>query len=264
MTHRQQHKLQHRLIDRHFAGTSAPSGEQAMRAHLVDCAECRTHYDRHLHLAAVDPQAALPRRERLGRGLGLASPAAASRPARRGIMLAAFAAAACAFVLVAAGLLRPTAESQPRGGGVSPGSQLLVYEVPRGAPARQAGAQIRADSALAFAYANIAHRRRLMVFAVDEARRVYWYHPAWVNPADDPPALDVARDDAVHELPQAVTHRFTGRRLRVFGVFADRAMSVRQVEALVARAAADDQGRVRVDVPEADVTVLDVGLVAAP
>jgi hypothetical protein len=32
----------------------------------------------------------------------------------------------------------------------------------------------------------------------------------------------------------------------------------------VARAAADDQGRVRVDVPEADVTVLDVGLVAAP
>src|SRR5262245_26377056 len=257
------HRLQRKLIDRHFEGTGAPAGEHSMRAHLVDCSDYRAHYERHLHLVAIDPQAALPRRERLARGLGLSSLPARTRSPRWWFVLAVPAAAACAVALFAVGLLRTAPEPQPRGGPASKGSQLLVYEIPKGAAARQAAGEVRADSALAFAYANIAHRRHLMVFAVDEARRVYWYHPAWQDPADDPVAVDVARDDAVHELPHAITHRFAGRRLRVFGVFADRALSVRQIEALVARAPVDDQGRLQIVVPEAEVRTLDVAVATA-
>ena len=75
-----------------------------------------------------------------------------------------------------------------------------------------------------------------MVFAVDEGRRVYWYHPAWQNAADNPIAIDIERDEALHEFPQAITHRFAATPLQLFGVFLDRAMSVREMESLVARA----------------------------
>jgi hypothetical protein len=136
--------------------------------------------------------------------------------------------------------------------------------VAKGQQARPVVAALRADSGLAFAYANIGHKQRLMVFAVDEGRRVYWYHPAWRSPAENPAAVAIARDDALHEIPQAIAHRFAGRRLQLYGVFLDRAMSVREMEALVARAPADDRGRIDLGVAGADVTRLDVNLVPAP
>jgi len=254
------HQLQQKFIDRHFAGRGALADERDMRGHLVGCADCRDYYERHLRLAAVDPQAALDRGERLARGLALhARPAPTAAPRRR-LFMALGVVGACAVVAMVAGR-RPAPDTQARSGIAAPRGQLLAYEMPKGATARQAGAEIRADSALAFAYANVAHRGRLMVFAVDEGRRVYWYHPAWQDPADDPVAVGIERDDAVHELPHAITHRFTGRRLRLFGVFVDRALSAREVEGRVVRAPVDAQGRLRLDIPEADVTAADVALV---
>ena len=182
-------------------------------------------------------------------------------PARLARPLAFSASVACAFafMIVAGGRAHPPL--QARGTAAAPGSQLLVYEVARGrAAAVRPASSIRADSALAFAYANISHRRRLMVFAVDEARRVYWYHPGWEKAADNPTAVDIEGDEAVHELPQAVTHRFSGRRLQLWGVFMDRPMSVREIEALVARAPADQGRGIRFDVAGADVTRFDLQL----
>jgi hypothetical protein len=124
-------------------------------------------------------------------------------------------------------------------------------------------AELGAESGLAFAYANMGRKQRLMVFAVDEGRRVYWYHPAWRSPAEDPTAVAIERDDALHEIPQAVAHRFAGRRLQLFGVFLDRALSVRAMEGLVARAPADERGRIELGVAGADVTRLDLNLVPA-
>jgi hypothetical protein len=251
-----------RLIEAHFAGRVSPAGEREMRAHLVGCADCRGYYDRHLRLALVDPGAALPAGERLARGLGLAPERPGGRGRRRWLALAA-ATATCAVALLTIGRVRAPADPQPRGG-AAPGSQLLVYEVAKGQQARPVVAALRADSGLAFAYANIGHKQRLMVFAVDEGRRVYWYHPAWRSPAENPAAVAIARDDALHEIPQAIAHRFAGRRLQLYGVFLDRAMSVREMEALVARAPADDRGRIDLGVAGADVTRLDVNLVPAP
>ena len=253
------HRRQRTLIARHFSGAGGPDGEHEMRAHLVECGDCRDRYERHLQLAAMDPQAALPRDERLALGLGLAS-RPAPNAARRWFALAVSAAAASAFVLLAFGARRNPPLSQTRGASATPGSQLLVYDVGRepAASVRQISSSVRADGALAFAYANISHRRYLMVFAVDEARRVYWYHPGWAKAADNPIAIAVEPDEAVHELPQAVTHRFSGRHLQLWGVFTDRRLSVREMEALVAAAPADEQGGVQIDLAGADVTRLDL------
>ncbi len=255
------HRRQRRLIDRHFSGTGEPTGEREMRQHLVDCPPCRDHYERHLHLATVDPQAALPAGERLARGLGLS---AAPRPVtRRWAVLALSASAACAVAVLTVGLRHDPAGLQPRGGPSTSRSQLLAYEVTTAAGIRPAVSAIQADSALAFAYANMGHRERLMIFAVDETRHVYWYHPAWEKPGDDPVAVEIRRDDGLHELTQAVRHRFSGHRLRLFGVFADRVMSVREVERLVAGAPDDSRGQILIDIPGAEVATLDLELVGA-
>jgi hypothetical protein len=259
MTHRRQQVI----IDRHFSGTSTPGREHEMREHLVACADCRDHYERHLRLVELDPGGALPREERLARGLGLTPAPTVARASPRWLALAFSASVACAFALViVAGHRSPTL--QARGAAKTPGSQLLVFEVGRRPPAtvRPVSSSIRADSALAFAYANISHRRYLMVFAVDEDRRVYWYHPGWEKAADNPTAIDIERDDVVHELRQAVTHRFSGRRLQLWGVFMDRPMSVREMEALVAHAPPDAGQGIRFEVSGADVTRLDLRLEA--
>lgn len=252
-----------RLVDAHFSGRVSPAGEREMRAHLVVCGPCRAYYDRHLLLGRLVPDGAPPMRDRLAGGLGLS--AARSEAGARAVgqwrILAAAGAIAAAFLLVRVGPHRPF-ELEPRG--AVPGSQLLAYELTPGGTPRPVGTYVHTEAGLAFAYANIGRRRYLMVFAVDETRRVYWYHPAWQSRADDPIGLEIAGDDAVHEIPQAITHHFAGRRLQLFGVFLDRAMSVRDIEDLVAHAPADNQRQLQLRIPGADVTQLDLKLVAAP
>ena len=207
------------LIDAHFRGEVPPGDERRMRLHLVDCADCRAYYERHLRLALVDPQAALPANERLARGLGL-SP---RRPAggRRGWLALAATAATCAVVLLAVGRGGERADPQPRAGPRRAAS-CWCTRWRRGGRRKPVGAELRADSGLAFAYANIGHKRRLMVFGVDEGRRVYWYHPAWQHAAEDPSR---ARLSSRRGAPRdsAGDRRTASRAARsVFGVFLDR------------------------------------------
>ena len=236
-----------------------------MRVHLGGCAPCRDRYERRQHLAAVDPDGRLPARERLARGLGVAS----ARPGPRPRLVGAWGAIPAAAVLLCLGIglgrhpSHPSPAPQARGGDPGLHSQLLVYEIDRGGPVRPAIRQIRRDSGLAFAYVNAAHRQRLMIFGVDESRRVFWYQPAWTDPRDNPAAVPVADDAAVHEIPQAVTHPLRGHQLRLFGIFGDQALTVREVEAAVRRVASDPNGRFDVALPGWDVNSVQLGLTEA-
>jgi hypothetical protein len=256
------HRSDLRLVDAHFAGRITPEGERALRAHLPTCASCRAHYERHLHLGAVDPEGTLPARQRLAHGLGLAAEPAPTatlgrRPSVRQYVAAA--ALALAAVVVVAKVHGPS-DPQVRGGGTQPASQLLVYEVGAGGAVKQVTSEMDPDGALAFAYANIGGRRHLMVFAVDDGYRVYWYHPAWQDGRENPVAVSIAADRAIHEIPQAVRHRFEGRHVQLFSVFADQPLSVKEVEAALARAPADAQGRLLLALPGAEVARLDLRL----
>jgi hypothetical protein len=90
------------------------------------------------------------------------------------------------------------------------------------------GEVMRASDELAFAFDNPASARHLLIFGVDEHRHVYWYHPAWVNPATTPTA--VAIPGGRHELPEAVSHDLDGGVLTLYAVFANEAVSVRELE----------------------------------
>jgi hypothetical protein len=86
-----------------------------------------------------------------------------------------------------------------------------------------------------------------MIFAIDGAGHVAWYHPAWTDPADNPRAVPITKQVGFMELPEAVRHSLQGPSLTVHALFMDKALDVRAVEARAERgefAADADAGEV--------------------
>jgi hypothetical protein len=215
-----------RALAAHFAGSCEPAAEARMRAHLPGCAACRRSYERELLLGRIDP-AGLPAQERIARGLGLRT-----SPRRfwlRALAVPALAAAVLVLLLLpgAAGVRSVTAPVA-RGGMAAP--SLWVYRVPPvGAPVLADGTMGVSDE-LAFAYANPSGKAHLLVFAIDEHRHVYWYHPAWPKGAPPPAALRALDGPQPHELPDAIRHGLDGRHLDLYAAFSDMSVSIEAVE----------------------------------
>jgi hypothetical protein len=240
------HEQTRRAINAHFAGAAAPGRERAMRAHLPACADCRAFYDEWLLVASLDP-AAPSDQERLARGLGLPVRRAPAWGLRRLSSLGGLAAATA--VAIALVLLRPapkgngddgSGEFVARGGAAAaPASALDVYRIAGGATESVAGT-LHAGDEVAFAYRNPTGKHRLLVFAVDEHRHVFWYHPGWTEPAANSGAVPISTEPGRHELPAAIAQRYDGQRLMVHALFTDEELTVRQVEAALATAAQKD------------------------
>jgi hypothetical protein len=90
---------------------------------------------------------------------------------------------------------------------------------------------------LAFAYRNERGKAFLMIFAVDAAGRVAWYHPGWTDAASNPKAIPITRQVGFKELPEAVRQPLQEDRIVLHALFMDSAVDVRSIEARVARAA---------------------------
>jgi hypothetical protein len=114
------------------------------------------------------------------------------------------------------------------------GAELVVFHLGAGRAAEPLGDLLHPDDELAFAYRNQTPGVRLLVFARDEHGHVYWYHPAWTDAAQDPPAVPLAATPGLHELPAAIAHPFDGHRLDLCWLFTTEPLRARQVEAAVA------------------------------
>jgi hypothetical protein len=228
-------------VDQHFARNLDPAGERQLREHLPTCAHCRARYEKQLLLEQLDPDAAGPQ-ARIASGLGIGAP----RPLMRLLAPAAGAlalAAVVAFLLVrpAGSSLDPNAGFTARGGsdgGEKAGSSyVLVYRGNRGdrdtRPSR-AGDTIHRSDELSFGYGNESNKRFLLVYGVDEHRRVFWYYPAWSDPQDDP--RSIAIEPGAHSLPDAIRHDLVGAQLEIHAVFTDSPLSVKTVEGLISGA----------------------------
>jgi hypothetical protein len=240
-------------IDAHFGGRIDPEEERTLRVHLTGCADCRSYYDRHLMLAALDPSAKSAA-ERIAVGLGFSvgaggtgEEAAVRAPFRlSGSRIAPLAWAACAAAVVLLLLVparnRHEGEFAARGVGTAASEpHLLVYRIHPHEQLPHTGGVIKSGDDLAFAYSNPANYRHLSVFGVDEHRHVYWYYPAWLNEEENPLSIDVAPGAEVRELPEAISHALDGRRLTIVAVFSNDVTSVRNVEELVTKNAAVDE-----------------------
>lgn len=240
MTCPEQHK-----VDSHFARSISVADERSMREHLPGCASCRKRYERQLLLEQLDPAAAGPG-PRLAHGLGLelagSSPPANVRLLSRpqiGAIAGALALAACIALLYRSPKTDvDTSGFAARGGATQDATEVTVY---RGAStanaiAVRAGASIQKGDELAFAYANPGGKRYLMIFGVDEHRHVYWYYPAWNDPAATPSSVPIEPTAVARPLPDAVRHGLDGTSLVVHAVFTDKPLDVHTVERLVGEA----------------------------
>lgn len=230
-----------RRIDDHFSGVIDADDERAMRAHVASCESCRAYYRRRVLLAKLDP-ASLGAEARLVQGLGLLR-----EPTRRPAYPLAVSTAG--VLLVAAALVlfvRSRAHDDgftARGGGPSSlvgveaseeESSIQVYRVPRGSDPRLAHDVVGRNDELAFAYANVRDNKRLMIFGLDETKRIYWFFPAWTSDTENPVAVAIEPGPEPHELREAIGHHFEGSRLEIHALFLDEPLTVRQVEAMIA------------------------------
>ncbi len=200
------------LIDDHFAGRISLAHERTLRLHLPECSTCREQYELHLLYSALDPTAKSPI-DRLAVGLGLRPSAKASKALPVAMAFCAAAALLLALVPLRA---RLNEDFLARGAAkaVTTDPKLLAYRIEQGSPPKSLGRAMRVADELAFAYANPGSYEKLMIFAVDEHRHVYWYHPEWSNQA----------------------HSFDGTDLTLFAIFSNEDLTVRKIEQMVQRA----------------------------
>lgn len=98
---------------------------------------------------------------------------------------------------------------------------------------------IAPDAALAFSYTNGGAEpfSHLMVFAVDVARRVYWYWPGYSDEQADPSklvAVAATRGRDV-ELAEVVRHAMPRGPMTLYAVFLRRAATIAEVERAIDR-----------------------------
>jgi hypothetical protein len=218
-------------VDLHFSRRLSTDGEKAMREHMPGCASCRERYERYLLLERLDPGSG-GAKTRIASGLGFGP----ERPKLLQLAAPAFAAVAVAAALVLFVGRRSgndDADFVARGGDaeVDESTSVYVYTArDRDGGAARAAATLRPNDDLAFEYENRTGKSWLMIFGVDEHRHVYWYYPAWMDPADDPSSIAIHRTTRREPLPDAVRQVMDGAELDVRAVFSDAPLSVKTVE----------------------------------
>jgi hypothetical protein len=216
-----------RAIDRHFGGTIPPAAERALRAHLSGCTPCDAYYRRHLLLEAMTPRS-LGAQRRIARGLGMAS----APRTRWTFPIAAIAAFVAVLGLIALRSDGGTPSTMTARGG-RPTSALVAYLIRGDDHAELRHAMSPADE-LSFAYRNLATKPYLLVFGVDDTHRVYWYYPAWSDPARAPSAVAISASTELIELPEAIRHDIAGKSLAIYAAFVTRPWTTVEVEARAA------------------------------
>jgi hypothetical protein len=226
-----------RLVDGHFTKGLSPANEVRLREHLPACVDCRVAYESYQAAEKLDPKAQAPR-ERLAAALGV--PAQVKWPRRRGVRWAVgtlSAVGALALVLVVTLARDPKNGMVARGKGVENAESLevAVFRVKGERESMRVSDVVSAGDELAFAYRNEVGKAYLMIFAIDGAGQLAWYHPAWTDPGANPSAVPITKQVGFKELPEAVRHPLQGTLLTVHALFMDKALDVRAVEARAAR-----------------------------
>ena len=70
-----------------------------------------------------------------------------------------------------------------------------------------------------------------MVFAADDAGRIYWFWPSFLDANSNPISITAASGPTPVELGEAVKHAFSAGRLRLFALFSAEAYDIKTIEA---------------------------------
>jgi hypothetical protein len=169
------------------------------------------------------------------------------RAATLGVVVAAAAAAVVLPVVLAKRAPTPgQPEFRAKSAAATPDARsrwiaLNVFRLSGNGPPEPLRDVLHVDDGLLFSYSNLGPTpfSHLMVFGVDEQRRVYWYYPAFLDPRDNPIGITIEKGASRVALNEVVAHHYRAGRLTIFAVFSDRAFSVSNVERAVERGATE-------------------------
>ncbi len=229
-----------RLVDGHFGKGLSSANEARLRAHLPVCMDCRAAYQSYQAAERLDAEVLGPR-ERLAAALGLPSEARQTRLRawRWGLgVVSALGAAALLLVVTSSHLATdPGHAIAARGMAIENAEPLevAVFRMKGERDSMRVTEVVSPRDELAFAYRNEVGKSFLMIFAVDGAGHVAWYHPAWTDAADNPTAVPITKQVGFKELPEAVRQPLQGTSLTLYALFMDKPLDVRSVETRIAR-----------------------------
>jgi len=135
---------------------------------------------------------------------------------------------------------------QARGGGDEQPDRWVSLSIYRagGDGYEPVGESLAANDDLAFAYEDRSPKPYgyLMILAVDGRGKIFWYYPAHLREGENPHSVRTTGRPGQVELPEAVRHDLVPGKLRIFALFARRALDVGTVEALVSRQLGEAEG----------------------
>lgn len=131
---------------------------------------------------------------------------------------------------------------------------VKAYVIESDAAPRPLGDTLARDDSVVFTYTNLGDDpyAYLMIFGVDEAGEVHWYYPAYTDAATDPAAVRIRSESGDAPLPDRIAHDLSGGRFVINAVFLREPLTVKAVEAALARGESFEDAhvqRIEVKVP---------------
>lgn len=179
---------------------------------------------------------------------------------RRGALLAGASLAAGAALWMTVGAPSKSDESEafrakgtPSDAPVERWTGVRIHRARGSGPPEPVTSSAKPNDALLFSYTNRAEApfAFLMIFGVDRAGEVYWFHPAYERLGDDPRSAPIEPGVVDALLPEIVRHEFPPGRLALHALFTRRPLGVLAVEAWIAKrranpnAALPDEGHLQ-------------------
>ena len=229
------HERVQALLEQQFdEGALAPLEQQAVKAHLNRCAQCRERYDRLVRIERGLSQKRVPsaQLERM-RALGPPLPAASKRRAPWILWLSGPLAAAAVFLVTF--VSKP--QIAPRGSEPSGRLAWIRAFESTGDTTKPLGKTLPKASGLAFAYHNLANSpyRFVAIAGLDSAGRVHWYYPEYASQNDTPRSVAIEPGSADRALPQRVFSDHALGALQICALFTQKPLSVVQIDRQVER-----------------------------
>lgn len=205
----------------------------------------------------------------------------ASRTWWRGGLVAAMAVAAALLVIARLpGAPRPAppsraidefrAKAADPGGAMDRWVRVDAFRVQSDGAARPLGATggtLRSGDGLVFRYTDVSREPfgYLMIFAIDAAREIHWYYPAYEAASTDPASLAIEPGGSEVGLSDAIRHDLRPGPLVIYAVFTRAPMRVLDVERRlreqIARADWDPAAPPRAPVPDSAQDVVHASVI---
>lgn len=245
-----------------------------LREHVGGCRSCRDQLSREQQLLADigAPRLDIPRSVLVSRIMAKATDLPMHTTWRSKALRASFIAAACgALAVLLLGVRgagnRGDAEFHARGGarvGLSRYVAATLVRADRGTQRLQAGARVEPDTTYGMKYRNLKDGPvYLLCFAVDAKQEIHWLYPAYLDPKQDPPALELATAAAEVLLPESVMlDQPAPGHLRFISIMSTKAEPVSSIERLAPGEL--ETAALRKRFPAAVVNELSVEVAASP